>query len=111
MLSTSGYAEHFLQFTRDMIEKTVQFEVKDSLRDYWETMKDKYRNNFKSATYGEPWRQVFTDYHNLICHNGVHKIEDLAEELERVGFEDVVYFGQNWLKTIHVEVLVVGNVS
>ena len=111
MLSTSGYAEHIVAFTKDMIGTLANFQITESDREYYDQLRDKYLNNQKSHFFSEPYRQLKIDQWNLIHDKGFFSIQDLNEATKAMTFEDLLYFQSRFLRKLRAESLIAGNLN
>ena len=111
MLSTSGYAEHFMNFTDDMIETIANFQITESDQEYFDQMKDKYLNNQKSFFYSEPYSQLSIESGSLLNDKGFYSINDLNEATKAMTFEDLLYFQSRFLRKLRAEMLIMGNIT
>ena len=111
MLSTSGYAEHIVAFTKDMISTMASFQISESDRTYFDELREKYLNNQKSFFFSAPYRQLKVDQWNLLHDKGFHSIAALNEATKAMTFDDLLYFSNRFLRKIRSESLIIGNLN
>ena len=107
----TGFSQHYEEFMLEAFKQLAEYQVTDAdqkvFQEHYEELKRDLENNLKKQTY----EQVLACYNEVMFANGLFTNKELLTDLPQVDFEDFKYFAGRWLRTVHFDWLLYGNIT
>ncbi|CAI6303660.1 unnamed protein product [Periconia digitata] len=105
MISVEGYNDKLHVLLEKLLVQFRDLEVRD---DRFKIVHDRETRDFRNWNYRQPYHQIGT-YARYFRRDGVHTMEDVADELETITAQDLREFIPQVLRQLHIEVFAHGN--
>ena len=74
-------------------------------------MKEKLKRSYQNHFLGDPFRLAYGSLIMALRHNMGVSMEEKLAEVDKISFDDVVEFGDNWNNQLYVESFMSGNLG
>ncbi|OMJ90452.1 hypothetical protein SteCoe_7150 [Stentor coeruleus] len=105
------FSEKYCDFFEYLIRSLANFTIENEDFNIFEDIKSQTLVQMKNRFLDKPYEQVRRLLFETCLQGGYFTVEDKIKALEKIGFDDLVWFSQKWLKSVFFEWIVIGNIT
>jgi insulysin len=107
----NGFSQKFASFFQFIVESLASAQVEASDESLFNDLKSQFLLKFKNVDFSKPYEHVQRLVYETNLSGGYFTNKAKLKALETMEFADFVWFCPRWLKNVHFEWLVVGNIT